>query len=83
MTASAPHTSHNHDKSEGNPMKVELEADKCVASGQCVVAAMEVFDQDDDGIAILLTDEIGEDQLDDVKEAVAVCPAAAIRLVRQ
>ncbi|MFI6441249.1 ferredoxin [Streptomyces sp. NPDC050759] len=63
-------------------MKVELEADKCVASGQCVVAAMNVFDQDDDGIAILLTEQVGDDQVDDVKEAVAVCPAAAIRLVQ-
>lgn len=64
-------------------MKVELEADKCVASGQCVVAAMDVFDQDDDGIAVLLAQEVADDRLDDVKEAVAVCPAAAIRLVRQ
>lgn len=64
-------------------MKVELEADKCVASGQCVLAAMDVFDQDDDGIAILLAEEVGDALVDDVKEAVAVCPAAAIRLVRQ
>ncbi|MES5819996.1 ferredoxin [Streptomyces sp. RG80] len=64
-------------------MKVELEADKCVASGQCVLAAMDVFDQDDDGIAILLAEEVGAELVDDVEEAVAVCPAAAIRLVRQ
>ncbi|MDN3029149.1 ferredoxin [Streptomyces sp. S.PB5] len=64
-------------------MKVELEADKCVASGQCVLAAMDVFDQDDDGVAVLLEQEIGDELLDDVKEAVAVCPAAAIRLVEQ
>ncbi|MFJ8111749.1 ferredoxin [Streptomyces sp. NPDC096132] len=63
--------------------KVELEADKCVASGQCVVAAMQVFDQDDDGIAILLEERPAPDLLDDVREAVAVCPAAAIRLVEQ
>lgn len=64
-------------------MKVELEADKCVASGQCVLAAMEVFDQDDDGIAILLDERPAAEHLDDVKEAIAVCPAAAIRLVEQ
>jgi ferredoxin len=68
---------------KGIPMKVELEADKCVASGQCVLAAMDVFDQDDDGIAILLEEEPAPELLDDVKEAVAVCPAAAIRLVEQ
>ncbi|MCI3273740.1 ferredoxin [Streptomyces cylindrosporus] len=64
-------------------MKVELEADKCVASGQCVLAAMDVFDQDDDGIAVLLEETPGPELLDDVREAVAVCPAAAIRLVEQ
>ncbi|NNN29954.1 ferredoxin [Streptomyces sp. S3(2020)] len=64
-------------------MKVELEADKCVASGQCVLAAADVFDQDDDGIAILLAEEVGDALVDDVKEAVAVCPAAAIRLVQR
>ncbi|WLW57860.1 ferredoxin [Streptomyces sp. YU58] len=64
-------------------MKVELEADRCVASGQCVLAAMDVFDQDDAGIAILLEDRPADELLDDVKEAVAVCPAAAIRLVEQ
>ncbi|MFE1835690.1 ferredoxin [Streptomyces sviceus] len=64
-------------------MKVELEADKCVASGQCVLAAMDVFDQDDDGIAVLLEEQPAPELLDDVREAIAVCPAAAIRLVTQ
>ncbi|QNP68438.1 ferredoxin [Streptomyces roseirectus] len=64
-------------------MKVELDTDKCVASGQCVLTAMDVFDQDDDGIVVLLAEEPGADQLDDVREAVAVCPAAAIRLVEK
>lgn len=64
-------------------MKVELETDKCVASGQCVVAAMQVFDQDDDGIAVLLEEQVGAELVDDVREAVAVCPAAAIRLVER
>ncbi|MFF3941570.1 ferredoxin [Streptomyces phaeofaciens] len=66
-----------------NGPRVELEADKCVASGQCVVAAMQVFDQDDDGIAILLQERPAPALLDDVREAVAVCPAAAIRLVER
>jgi ferredoxin len=49
-----------------------------------VVAAPDVFDQrDDDGVAILLEEQPGAELLDDVREAVAVCPAAAIRLVEQ
>ncbi|CAM5741033.1 Ferredoxin OS=Streptomyces alboniger OX=132473 GN=CP975_32060 PE=4 SV=1 [Streptomyces alboniger] len=65
-------------------MRVELDEPKCVASGQCVMAAPEVFDQrDEDGIAFLLDDKPPADILDDVREAVAICPAAAIRLVER
>ncbi|MFI6935246.1 ferredoxin [Streptomyces violaceoruber] len=65
-------------------MRVELDEPKCVASGQCVMAAPEVFDQrDEDGIAFVLDEKPPADLLDDVREAVAICPAAAIRLVDQ
>ncbi|GCB53082.1 ferredoxin [Streptomyces sp. NL15-2K] len=65
-------------------MHVELDEPKCVASGQCVMAAPEVFDQrDEDGIAFVLDDKPPADSLDDVREAVAICPAAAIRLVER
>ncbi|MEU1215911.1 ferredoxin [Streptomyces sp. NPDC005791] len=59
-------------------MKVILDQDKCVASGQCVVAAGDVFDQDDDGIAVLLDPTPSSDRADDVQQAAAVCPALAI-----
>ncbi|GGZ65110.1 ferredoxin [Streptomyces bluensis] len=65
-------------------MRVELDEPKCVASGQCVMASPEVFDQrDEDGVAILLEERPGEELLDGVREAVAICPAAAIRLVEE
>jgi ferredoxin len=64
-------------------MRVEFDEPKCVAAGQCVVAAPEVFDQrEEDGIAILLEEHPGEELLDSVRDAVAVCPAAAIRLAQ-
>ncbi|MCF1593488.1 ferredoxin [Streptomyces muensis] len=65
-------------------MRVELDLPKCVASGQCVMAAPDVFDQrDEDGVAILLQEQPDDELLDEVREAVAICPAAAIRLVEQ
>ncbi|MFJ9565754.1 ferredoxin [Streptomyces fuscichromogenes] len=65
-------------------MHVELDEPKCVASGQCVLVAPEVFDQrDEDGIAFVLDEQPAEEALDAVREAVAICPAAAIRLVRR
>ncbi|MFJ2116406.1 MULTISPECIES: ferredoxin [unclassified Streptomyces] len=63
-------------------MKVEIEEAKCVAAGQCVLVAPEVFDQrDEDGVVVLLTDTPGPDQHEVVRESAMICPAAAIRLV--
>jgi ferredoxin len=62
-------------------MKIVLDQDKCVASGQCVLAAPEVFDQrDDDGIAVLLREHPVTGKEESVREAGRICPAAAIRV---
>jgi ferredoxin len=64
-------------------MRVTIDEDKCCASGQCVLAAPEVFDQrDDDGIVVLLDASPPPEQHQAVRDAAAVCPAAAI-LVRE
>ncbi|GAA3634848.1 ferredoxin [Kineosporia mesophila] len=63
-------------------LKVEFDEPKCVAAGQCVMVAPDLFDQrDEDGVAIVLDDSPSPDQYDEAREAAAVCPAAAIRLV--
>lgn len=62
-------------------MKIELDIDKCVGAGVCVLAAPEVFDQnDDDGIVIVLDDRPSALHLPGVRDAAARCPAAVIRL---
>jgi ferredoxin len=62
-------------------MRVILDQDKCVASGQCVTAAGTVFDQrDEDGIAVLLDAEPRPEREAEVHQAAALCPAVAIRL---
>ena len=62
-------------------MKVTVDQDKCVSSGQCVLNAMEVFDQrDDDGVVELLVDRPAPDQEVDARKAAAACPALAIHL---
>jgi ferredoxin len=62
-------------------MKVTIDPDKCVASGQCVAAAADVFDQrDEDGIVVLLTAEPPAELAADVEQAAAVCPALAIHV---
>jgi ferredoxin len=62
-------------------MKVILDQDKCVASGQCVTAAGTVFDQrDEDGIAVQLDAQPGLQREAEVRQAAALCPALAIRV---
>jgi ferredoxin len=63
-------------------MKVVIDEEKCVAAGQCVAAAMEVFDQrDEDGVVVLLNEFPPDELAVDVREAAAVCPALAITIV--
>ncbi|MFD6532424.1 ferredoxin [Streptomyces sp. NPDC060184] len=61
-------------------MRVTVDQPRCVASGQCVLTAPAVFDQDDDGIVQVLVERPEAAHHEDVRESVAVCPAAAIRL---
>lgn len=60
-------------------MKVSVDREKCVASGQCVLAAEAVFDQDEnDGVVILRNDHPGPDQHAAVRVAAEMCPASVI-----
>jgi ferredoxin len=68
------------DTKKSTVMHVEVSVPKCVASGQCVVIAPEVFDQEDDGMVILLDDSPAPEHHDNVREAALVCPSAAITL---
>ena len=63
-------------------MKVEVDVAKCVASGQCVLVAPDVFDQrDEDGVVVLLDDTPAPGLREAVLESAMVCPATAIRVV--
>ncbi|GAA1932586.1 ferredoxin [Streptantibioticus ferralitis] len=65
-------------------MKVIVDQNKCVASGQCVLATPEVFDQrEEDGIVVLLTENPPEHLADDVRQAAVLCPAQAIWMEEQ
>jgi ferredoxin len=60
-------------------VRVTIDHDRCIASGQCVMAAKEVFDQrDEDGVAVLLNANPPAELAEDVREAVTLCPARAI-----
>lgn len=59
-------------------MKVTTEPKKCIASGACVLASPTVFDQDDEGIVVLLQENPDASLADEVDDAAAACPAMVI-----
>ena len=62
-------------------MKVIIDQDKCVGSGQCVLSAPDVFDQrEEDGIVVLLAENPPAELAEAVREAAALCPALAIEV---
>ncbi|MET9491255.1 ferredoxin [Nocardia sp. NPDC006630] len=62
-------------------MKVVVEQDKCVSSGQCALQGAGVFDQrDEDGVVVLLEEYPAADKAGAVHQAAAGCPAKAIHI---
>jgi ferredoxin len=61
-------------------MKVITHTERCIASGACVLASPNVFDQDEDGIVVVLDDSPGEADQDATREAARACPAMVIDL---
>ena len=62
-------------------MKVEADQDSCITAGNCVMVADAVFDQDDDGIVVVLTEDVPDGEVERAREAVKLCPASALKLV--
>ncbi|MGK4580175.1 ferredoxin [Kitasatospora sp. HPMI-4] len=61
-------------------MRVSIDSDRCVSAGQCVMLAPEVFDQDDDGIVMLLQPEPSEDLHAKVRQTASLCPVRLIQV---
>lgn len=59
-------------------MKVRVDIDACVGGGQCVLAAPDVFDQDNDGLVLILQSTPDQDRADAARLAARLCPARAI-----
>jgi ferredoxin len=61
-------------------MRLEADREDCIASGNCVMISDALFDQDDDGTVVVLTEDVPEAEEDHAREAVEICPASALRL---
>jgi ferredoxin len=62
-------------------MKVIVDAERCELHGECLIAAPEVFEIEDDKESVtIINPEPGEELRGRVEEAVMMCPVAAIRI---
>jgi ferredoxin len=62
-------------------MKVVVDQEKCISSGNCVLHASDVFDQrDEDGVVVLRNENPPAEQAQNVRRAVADCPAQVIQI---
>ena len=59
-------------------MRLTIDRDKCCGAGHCVVQAPDVFDQDDDGVVVLLEPAPRGAAADDARDAAGLCPTWAI-----
>jgi ferredoxin len=64
-------------------VKIAADRDVCIQAGNCVMAADTLFDQDDDGVVMVLVDEVPDDEEDRAREAVKLCPSQALRVISE
>ncbi|UUZ59325.1 ferredoxin [Nocardioides sp. B-3] len=61
-------------------MKVKVDFDLCESNAMCEALAPDVFELDDDDYLVVKKEDVGPDDLESVRRAVASCPRAAISL---
>jgi ferredoxin len=62
-------------------MRITIDETRCIAAGQCVLNAPELFDQrEDDGIVVLLDANPAEAEQPAARLAAQLCPAQVITL---
>ena len=61
-------------------MRVKIDKEKCHGHNRCVALAPDIFDVDDDGLAVVMLDSIPADQENKVCRAELACPERAITI---
>lgn len=59
-------------------MRIVANPDLCVGAGQCVLTDPTLFDQDDDGVVLVLVEQAEGVSARSAREAVALCPSQAL-----
>ena len=61
-------------------MKLQIDLEACTGHGRCYSLSPELFDADDFGHAVLLTEDVPEELAEKARLAVDNCPERAISL---
>lgn len=61
-------------------VRITAARDKCVAGGACTVLCPTVFDLDEDGLVLLLRDEVDGPEVEAAQDAADACPGNAIEV---
>ncbi|MDL4815419.1 ferredoxin [Actinomadura opuntiae] len=59
-------------------MRISVDRDRCIGTGQCVLTAADVFDTDEDGLVLLLLPDPDGAHAQRARRAANRCPTAAI-----
>jgi ferredoxin len=59
-------------------IQITVDRATCNGYGNCVRAAQDIFDVDDDGVVVLRADSVEDDRLDAVRQAAYDCPTGSI-----
>ncbi|CCH28865.1 ferredoxin [Actinosynnema sp. NPDC047251] len=62
-------------------MRIEVDPDRCAASGMCALTDPEVFDQDEEDGTVVLLDPTAAGHEQEAREAAHLCPAGAITVI--
>jgi ferredoxin len=61
-------------------MKIIVRPERCISSGNCVLAAPKLFGQDEEGVVVALVSEPAPADYAAAREAAALCPVIAIEV---
>ena len=59
-------------------MDLRISQDLCIGCGVCADVAPELIEMNDEQLAVMIVDSVGEDMLETAKAAIECCPVDAV-----
>ncbi len=62
-------------------MRIEIDREKCLRSGQCMYMHPKLFEEGEDGYPIPFSGPVPAELKDEAEDAADICPSGAIKLI--